>query len=88
MIYVTRDDSIDLLSLSTRTYNRLRGIGLDTIGQVLDYPPDQWINIRNLGNKSCQEITSIVAQLQSREGQFILVEQPPQEAASISTATL
>ena len=88
MIYVTRDDSIDLLSLSTRTYNRLRGIGLDKIGQVLDYPPDQWSNIRKLGNKSCQEITSIVAQLQSREGQFILVEQLPQEAASISTATL
>lgn len=53
---VDRDDLIDNLNLSVRSYNGLKRAGIDTISQIkkLSYP--EIANIRNLGKKSANEI--------------------------------
>lgn len=79
MIYITREDSINVLSLSNRTANCLRREGIHTVGQVLDTPADIWPGIRNMGAKSIDEIENVVEQIRS-DGRLVLVEtklQPP-----------
>ncbi len=46
MLYLTREDSVERLPLSTRTSNCLRRAGIHTVGQLLDYPEDGWKDIR------------------------------------------
>ncbi len=75
MIYVTREDSIELLSLSVRAYNVLRRAGIDTVGQILDYPTDRWLTIHNLGKKSQREVLTVAEQLRVGGGQFVLLRE-------------
>ena len=60
MTYITREDSIEFLSFSNRTYNCLRRNGIDTIGQVLDFPAEEWKNLPNLGAKSVSELLGVL----------------------------
>lgn len=74
MIYVTREDAIERLSLSVRTYNCLRRAGIERVGQVLDYPANRWIRLPNLGKKSVNELQAVVEQLMQGGDRFTLVD--------------
>lgn len=58
MNYLIRSDDISVLPLSVRSINCMRRNGIHTLGAMLDYPKDQWIEIRNMGSKSVEEILS------------------------------
>ena len=80
MLYVTREDVIDTLALSARSNNSLHRAGIHTVGQLMDYPADAWLNIRNLGQKSMAELQEIRARLAESRG-LMLVESRPQTPA-------
>ncbi|MCI8910655.1 MAG: hypothetical protein HFG09_08270 [Oscillibacter sp.] len=79
MLYLTREDSVGRLPLSTRASNCLRRANIHTVGQMLDYPPDAWLDIRNMGKKSVQEIMDLIARIQGDNG-FSLTESRPEPA--------
>ncbi|MDF2605824.1 MAG: polymerase, alpha subunit domain protein [Bacillales bacterium] len=56
-------DSIDVLNLSTRTYNALRNKGICSINDLLSHSKDDIKKIRNLGVKSIEEIVSVMDKL-------------------------
>lgn len=72
--YVTRQDDISLLPLSVRSQNCLRNANIRTIGAMIDYPEDQFINIRNMGVRSVNEITCFVQTLLNGTGEYVLVD--------------
>ena len=51
------NQGIECLELCTRTYNALIRYGICTIADVLNYPPDRFIRIRNFGKSSARELT-------------------------------
>lgn len=73
MTYITREDSIELLSFSNRTYNCLRRNGIDTIGQVLDFPAEEWKKLPNLGAKSVSELLGVLEEIRTGSSRFSLV---------------
>ena len=48
--------SIEELGLSVRSFNCLKRAGIDTIGELIAYTPDEMLKIRNLGEKSLEEV--------------------------------
>ena len=56
MLYITRNDDISALPLSVRAKNCLRRADIHTIGAMMDYPADEMINIRNMGQRTVEEI--------------------------------
>lgn len=48
--------TIEELNLSARTLNCLKRTGLDKVGDVLEYPEDELLKIRNFGKKSLNEL--------------------------------
>ena len=77
MPYVTREDDISALPLSNRSQNCLKRTHIKTIGELLDYPEDELISIRNMGIRSVDEIKGIVSALKNGLGEYILVEHMP-----------
>jgi peptidoglycan hydrolase CwlO-like protein len=58
---------LDSLNLSTRTSNRLKSFGIDSVASLLDlyYSDSNFIkHIRQLGAKGYEEITSAITKLQ------------------------
>ena len=58
---------LDSLNLSTRTSNRLKSFGIDSVASLLDlyYSDSNFIkHIRQLGAKGYEEITDAIAKLQ------------------------
>ncbi|MBR3116017.1 hypothetical protein IKF30_02200 [Candidatus Saccharibacteria bacterium] len=54
---VNADTDIINLGLSIRTYNCLKQFAhIDTVGEILDYPKEDWPKIKNLGHKATLEI--------------------------------
>ena len=76
MLYLTREDSIELLPLSIRVYNCLRRANIATVGQLLDYPPDAWPDIRNMGAKSVEEILALTARIRAGDGVALAASKP------------
>ena len=76
MLYLTREDSIELLPLSIRVYNCLRRANIATVGQLLDYPPDAWPDIRNMGAKSVDEILALTARIRAGDGVALAASKP------------
>lgn len=75
MTYITREDGITALPLSNRAANCLRREGLHTIGDMLDYAQKHnWLDLHNVGQKTADELTATVRELQSHEGEYRLVE--------------
>ena len=75
MKYVTREDDITVLQMSVRVTNCMNRVKLHTVGEFLDYPEDQFLDIRNLGKTSLEEIMRIRAELTGDSGtQFRLVD--------------
>lgn len=48
--------SIDVLGLSTRSYNSLKRSGIDTLGKLSEMTLDDFVKTRNIGRKSLEEI--------------------------------
>ncbi len=48
--------TVEELNLSARTLNCLKRTGLDKVGDVLQYPEDDLLKIRNFGKKSLDEL--------------------------------
>lgn len=76
MLYLTREDSVELLPLSVRSSNCLRRAGIHTVGQMLDYPANAWPDIRNMGAKSVDEVLDLAARIRAGDG-FELVASKP-----------
>ncbi|WP_295752561.1 DNA-directed RNA polymerase subunit alpha C-terminal domain-containing protein [uncultured Oscillibacter sp.] len=76
MLYLTREDSVEILPLSRRSSNCLRRAGIHTVGQLLDYPADKWLDIRNLGQKSADELTSLAARIRAGDGFQMVASKP------------
>lgn len=75
MQHVTRKDDISTLPMSVRLTNCLRGASLHTIGAMLDYPSThEWQSINHMGAKTIAEVTKIISQLLSQDGDTVLVE--------------
>lgn len=75
MPYVTKNDHISALPLSVRSQHCLQSASILTIGELVDYPMDALMDIRNMGKKSIQEILSFVQQLNEGSGEYVLVEE-------------
>lgn len=76
MLYLTREDSVELLPLSKRTSNCLRRAEVHTVGQLLDYPADKWPDIRNMGTKSVGEVLDITARIRGGDGFELAASRP------------
>ena len=63
MLYIKKEDPIEMLSLSNRSANALRNVGLETIGQLIDFPVDGLTNVKNMGAKSVSEVSSVILSL-------------------------
>lgn len=75
MKYVTREDDISVLQMSVRVTNCMNRVKLHTVGEFLDYPEDQFLDIRSLGKTSLEEITRIRTELIDDSGtHFRLVD--------------
>lgn len=82
MPYVTREDDISALHLSNRSQNCLKRANVTTIGDLLDYPEDELIFIRNMGVRSVDEIKDVLQALKSGIGEYTLVGYVPIEDES------
>ena len=76
MLYLTREDSVELLPLSARSSNCLRRAGIHTVGQLLDYPADKWLDIRNMGTKSVDEVLDLAARIRAGDGFQMVASKP------------
>ena len=47
---------IDALGLSVRALNSLNRAGINTISDIVSYPKDQWLRIRNLSHQTLEEV--------------------------------
>lgn len=74
MQYVISEDSITVLPLSARSVNCMRRAGVHTIGDMLDYPAEEWGNIRNMGAKSVEEVQNCIQYLINGTSDFCLVD--------------
>lgn len=81
MIDVTREDGIEVLSFSNRVYNCLRRNEINTVGQVLDFPAEEWKNLSNLGAKSVSEVLDVLKELRTGSGRFALGVRPARPPA-------
>lgn len=57
---ISREDSIDCVCFSNRTKNCMRRHNINTIGDILDYPINDWDKIENMGQKSVFEVLSFL----------------------------
>lgn len=51
---------VDALGLSVRTYNALRRVGKDTLGDIAEMTESQLYKVRNLGAKSRKEVRDVL----------------------------
>lgn len=82
MPYITKNDDISALPLSVRSQNCLRRADIHTIGAMMDYPADEFINIRNMGVRSVEEILGFIQALADGTGDYVLVEAHEQTATA------
>lgn len=74
MEYIKLSDRIEILNFSVRTNNCLRKSGINTIEDLLNYPKEKFALIRNMGNKSVQEVLNFIDAISIGEGSFKLIE--------------
>lgn len=58
--YTDRETPVDSLKLSTRAYNVLRRANIEQIYQALDFYPDGFMEMRNMGKKTSDEICRVL----------------------------
>jgi DNA-directed RNA polymerase alpha subunit len=74
MPYISKNDDISALPLSGRTHNCLRRANIHTIGAMMDYPEEEFINISKMGAKSVEEIKAWIHGLIDGTGEYVLIE--------------
>ncbi len=72
-------DLIIDLNLSKRSFNALSNVGIITLQNLLDYPKENFYQIKNLGQKSIDEILNII---DSFNKQFINTITPEKETST------
>ncbi len=55
--------SIEALNLSVRSFNCLKRAGINTIGDLVEKTPEEMMKVRNLGQKSLEEVQERLAAL-------------------------
>lgn len=78
-MFYHESDSINVLNLSTRSYNALYKAGILTIGDLQALSEADLHNIKNLGVKSIQEILEVRASRQVWTAGYSLEETPAEE---------
>ena len=78
-VFYHESDSINVLNLSTRSYNALYKAGILTIGDLQALSEADLHNIKNLGVKSIQEILDVRASRQVWTAGYSLEETPAEE---------
>ncbi len=86
MPYITKNDDISALPLSVRSQNCLRRANIHTIGAMMSYPADEFINIRNMGVRSVEEIVGLTQLLAEGTGDYVLVEVHEQAETAVPSA--
>lgn len=86
MPYIIRQDDISVSPLSVRAQNCLRRADIHTIGAMMDYPADEFINIRNMGVRSVEEILGFIRSLKDGTGDYVLAEVQEQASAVVPVA--
>ncbi|WP_422659274.1 DNA-directed RNA polymerase subunit alpha C-terminal domain-containing protein [Paenibacillus sp. EC2-1] len=61
---MTRIDPIEKLELSVRAYKALRKAGINGVGDLLDFPKENFPSLKNMGVKSVREITEVIEQIE------------------------
>ena len=73
MIYVTVNDPIERLPLSTRSYKAFKNAHINTVGELLEwYKNRESEYIRNFGAKSKEEVVSLIDEMLNGQGEFCL----------------
>lgn len=67
MKLLTQLDPIEKLNLSARAFNALRRVGINDVGDLLDFPKENFLNIRNMGSKTVTEITEVIEHIVVKE---------------------
>lgn len=75
MYYITKNYDISALPLSIRIKNCLKIANIHTIGEMLNYPINEFINIRNMGEKSFKELQDFIQAVIEGRSEFVLVEE-------------
>lgn len=65
MKHFTRIDPIEKLDLSARACNALRRADINTVGDLLDFPKENFLGLKNVGVKSITEITEAIVQIEN-----------------------
>lgn len=73
MEYIKLSDRIEVLNFSVRTYNCLKKSGINTIEDLVNYPKDKLSTIKNMGNKSVQEVLNTINQISNNDS-YTLVD--------------
>ena len=58
---VTEESEIEMLGLSSRTYNTLKRAGMHTVGKLVSYTKEDLKNVHYLGDHSLREIIGRLA---------------------------
>ena len=59
---ITLSSRIEELELTTRTYNILKRLGIETVGElVLKYSPEKLLRVPGFGEKSLKELQTVLA---------------------------
>ncbi|KLU64492.1 DNA-directed RNA polymerase subunit alpha [Desulfosporosinus acididurans] len=64
MKYLARLDPIEKLDLSVRANNALRRAGINGVGELLDFPKENFPSLKNMGAKTVTEITEVIEQIE------------------------
>lgn len=57
-LYYLEGVDIDQLNLSVRVYNCLRRADINTVADIIRYPKEDWLKIRNVNRKGIEEVVS------------------------------
>ena len=75
--------SIDVIGLSVRSANALHRIGVHTVNDMLQYDSEQLPLVRNLGQKSVQEILAKIEECKALEASGYTFAEPRQEVLEL-----
>lgn len=64
---ISKTDFVDVLQLSTRAYNNLRRAKIHTVQDFLSFSPEEYIGIRNIGQKTLSEILNCLERIKTND---------------------
>lgn len=67
MYKLNKDARLNATNLSARTNNALNNAGIETVGELLEYPLEEIPNIKNLGMKNADEVMVFISKIKKEE---------------------